>query len=286
MVVHQTERRDFEFLPATTLYLPLMFRMPNRLVRSEMAMGMSHRTLTHEKMRVRSTHTLYRLVTLAIMISASSPYNAVGNAPDTKTPVLVQPLTSTSVSLRQGWNLVASPLIPGDPVPAVVFASIAGRFDLVYGYDACDTADPWKEYDPKASPITNDLSTVSVARGLWIKATADATWIITGTAPTQVNIALCAGQNLIGYPSAGATALPNALAGIGGKYSMVHTYDSIDTADPWKIFDPQAPAFVNDLTALGPAKGYWIEMKESATLTVGAAASAARKVNAPYLTAP
>ena len=29
-------------------------------------------------------------------------------------------------------------------------------------------------------------------------------------------------------------------------------------------------------------KGYWIEMKESATLTVGAAASAARRVNAPY----
>ncbi len=231
---------------------------------------------------MRSTNTLFRLVALAILITASSPHNAMGHAPDTETPVLVQPMTSTSVSLRQGWNLVASPLIPSDPAPAAVFASIAGRYDLVYGYDACDTADPWKEYDPKAPPITNDLSAVSVARGLWIKATADASWIITGTAPTQVNIALCAGQNLIGYPSVGATALPDALAGIAGKYSKVSTFDSADASDPWKIFDPQAPAFVNDLTGLGPTKGYWIEMKEPATLTVGAAASAARRVNAPY----
>ena len=181
---------------------------------------------------MRSTNTLFRLVALAILITASSPHNAVGLAPDTETPVLVQPMTSTSVSLRQGWNLVASPLIPSDPAPAAVFASIAGRFDVVYAYDACDAADPWKEYDPKASPITNDLPTISVARGLWIKATADASWIITGTAPTQVNIALCAGQNLIGYPSAGATALPDALAGIAGKYSKVYTYDSADTCGP------------------------------------------------------
>ncbi len=245
-------------------------------------MGVNHRALNQNMMPVRRTNTLFQLVALAIMIAASSPHNAVGNAPDTESPALVQPMSSISVSLRQGWNLVASPLIPSEPAPAVVFTSIAGRYDLVYGHDACDTIDPWKQYDPMAPPLANDLTSISVARGLWIKATAGATWIITGTAPTQLNIPLCAGQNLIGYPSTGTRALPAALAGIAGKYNNIHAFDSADTSDPWKLFDPQAPAFVNDLAALVPAKGYWIEMKESATLTVIAAASAAQRVNAPY----
>jgi hypothetical protein len=223
-----------------------------------------------------------RLVVLVLVVAAFPLYSAVGRASDIRSPNLAQLATSVSVALRQGWNLVASPVIPNDPAPASVFASIAGRYDLVYAYDACDALDPWKEYDPKAPPNASDLSTISVTRGLWIKATADATWIITGTALTQVNIPLCAGQNLIGYPSIGATALPDALAGIAGKYNRVYAFDSADTADPWKLFDPQAPAFVNDLTALSPTKGYWIEMKESSTLMVGAPASTTRRVNAPY----
>ena len=177
---------------------------------------------------------------------------------------------------------MASPVTPSDPAAGSVFASIAGRFDVVYAYDACDTADPWKKYDPKAPPIASDLTTISAARGLWIKATADTTWIVTGTAPVQVDISLCAGQNLISYPSVGAAALPDALAGIAGKYSKVYAFDSADASDPWKIFDPQAPAFVNDLTALGPTRGYWIDMKTPATLTVGSPAGASRRVNAPY----
>ena len=37
----------------------------------------------------------------------------------------------------------------------------------------------------------------------------------------------------------------------------------------------------NDLTSLGPAKGYWLEMKTPATLTVGVPPVAVRRVNAP-----
>jgi hypothetical protein len=74
--------------------------------------------------------------------------------------------------------------------------------------------------------------------------------------------------NLIGYPSAAAVALPDALAGIAGKYDLVYAYDAADTADQWKKFVPNAPPFVNDLTALGPGKGYWIRMTEAATLVV------------------
>jgi hypothetical protein len=224
----------------------------------------------------------FRFILLVTTLSVCAPLNALGWSSDAALPASVPVAVAASIPLRQGWNLVASPVIPGDPAAASVFASIAGLLDLVYAYDACDTADPWKKYDPKAPPITNDLSTINVASGLWIKASADTTWLVTGTTPDLVNIPLCAGQNLIGYPSAGAAALPSALAGIAGKYNRVHAFDSADAADPWKLFDPLAPTFVSDLTALRPTKGYWIEMKESATLTVGVAAGAARRVNAPY----
>ena len=124
-------------------------------------------------------------------------------------------------------------MIPSNPTPASVFASVAGRYDLIFWYDACDTNDPWKKYDPNAPPIANDLTAISTAQGLWIKANADATWIVTGTASSQVTIPLCAGQNLISFPSIGATPLPEALSSIAGKFGKVYAYDSTDVSAPW-----------------------------------------------------
>jgi len=235
-----------------------------------------------DRIIMRWARISFIFVLLATTLSVCAPINALGQSSSAALPVSMPPAVAASIPLRQGWNLVASPVTPSDPAAASVFASIAGLFDLAYAYDACDTADPWKKYDPKAPPITNDLSTVTVASGLWIKASADTTWIVTGTTPALVNILLCAGQNLIGYPSGGAADLPDALAGIAGKYNTVYAFDSADTSDPWKLFDPKAPVFVNDLTALSPKKGYWIEMKVPSALTVGAPTGTTRRVNAPY----
>lgn len=224
----------------------------------------------------------FAFVLLAATLLVYAPSNALEQNADASSPGSMPLAVAASIPLRQGWNLVASPVIPGDPAPASVFASIAGAFDIAYAYDACDATDPWKKYDPKAPPIASDLTAISAMRGLWIKASAEMTWVVTGTAPALVNIPLCAGQNLISYPSVSAMGLPDALAGIAGKYGKVYAFDSADTSDPWKIFDPQAPVFVNDLTSLGPNKGYWIEMRTSATLTVGGPAGTSRRVNAPF----
>jgi len=217
-----------------------------------------------------------------ILASISFPIPATAQPAMTGSLSPMQPTVSAAVVLHQGWNLVASPVIPSDPAPASVFASIAGHYDLVFGYDACNTNDPWKKYDPGAAPNTNDLAAISMTQGLWIKANANTTWVVTGTAPSSVTIPLCAGPNLISYPSIGVSALPEALAGIASQFDNVLAYDSSDTSDPWKIFNPQAPAFVSDLASLGPTKGYWLQMKSSASLTIGAPAGAVQRVNAPY----
>jgi hypothetical protein len=231
---------------------------------------------------MRWTKISFTFILLLTTLLAGAPINAVGQSSGVALPVSTQLAVAASIPLRQGWNLVASPVIPNDPAAASVFASIAGLFDVAYAYDACDAADPWKKYDPKAPPIANDLTTVSAARGIWIKASTDTTWIVSGTTPARVDIPLCAGQNLISYPSVGTTALPDALASIADRYSKVYSFDSADALGLWKVFDPQAPTSVNDLTALGPTRGYWIEMKTPATLTVGSPAGASRRVNAPY----
>ncbi len=69
---------------------------------------------------------------------------------------------------------------------------------------------------------------------------------------------------------AGITKLRDlsALAGIAGKYTVMYTYKAADTADPWKLFAPSAPAYVNDLTSLEAGRGYWIYVTTATNLDV------------------
>jgi len=177
-------------------------------------------------------------------------------------------LVQASIPLYQGWNLVALPLVLPDPSPSAIFAPIASRYNAIFAYNACDSADPWKRFDPNAPSFVNDLTGIGTGQGLWIQANADTTVTITGTVPGNTRIPLCAGANLIGYPSVAPVPLPEALASITGKYQRVHAYDPADGVDPWKAFDPSAPPFVNDLSSLGPRKGYWVQMTEPAILTL------------------
>jgi hypothetical protein len=191
-----------------------------------------------------------------------------GNVESPSTGVTVTVRTRYSIPLQPGWNLIALPLAPSDPAPAAVLASIADGYDLVYTYEACDDAsDPWNRYDPAAPPQVNDLTAMDVRHGYWLRATQAVTLTVRGAPPVSTAISLCTGWNLVGYPSTTAIALPAALAGIAGKYDLVYAYVAGDP-DPWKRFDPLAPPQVNDLTAMGPARGYWIRATAPAVLNV------------------
>ena len=135
-------------------------------------------------------------------------------------------LAQASIPLYQGWNLVALPLVPSRSITEPRSSlPISGKYNAVLAHNACDSADPWKEYDPSASPSVNDLTAIGIGQGLWIEATANTTVTITGTVPASASIQLCPGANLIGYPSATPVPLPDALASIAGKYQRVYAYD-------------------------------------------------------------
>ena len=179
-----------------------------------------------------------------------------------ETRTLTQPLGA-------GWNLISMPYTPADDTVAAVFSSIAGQYDLMEAYDGCQPADPWRIYDPAAPAFVNTLTQINTSQGLWVHTTAAPTLALTGKPLTaDVTLSLCAGWNLIGYPSASARDVTTVLASISGKFDLVEGYDGATPDNPWLIYDPAAPAFVNTLTQFQPGEGYWIHMTQVASLTI------------------
>lgn len=96
---------------------------------------------------------------------ASAPYQGPG---------IYALLSSLTSVLDPGWNLYGYPAQLAQP-PSEAFASIAGQYNQVVGYDPRDTTDPWKVYSPDVPGWVNDLSCLHFSRGYWIFSTNPAT---------------------------------------------------------------------------------------------------------------
>jgi hypothetical protein len=176
--------------------------------------------------------------------------------------------TAMTIALKTGWNLISLPNLLGDTLVTDLLSSISGQYERVYTYRGCDTADPWKIYDPTLPPYANDLQYVDNTTGIWIKVKQDTELNISGTFPSTTNIPLCIGQNMISYTGNQAKSIADALSSISGKYGKIYGYQADDTSDPWKIYDPSVPPYVNDLTTIEPGFGYWINVDQNCTLVV------------------
>ena len=176
------------------------------------------------------------------------------------------PASGTTLNLYTGWNLISLPLIPEDTSITSLLSPINGNYSIVWAYNASDTADHWKKYDPGA-PFGNDLTTMEPGKGYWIMMTSNDTLFVTGDVPGSTDIILKAGWNLIGYNSLVGQPIENALASVSSNYSIVWAYNASDTADHWKKYDPGAP-FGNDLANLESGSGYWIMMTSDDILEI------------------
>jgi len=174
------------------------------------------------------------------------------------------PTSGTNLNLYNGWNLISIPLMPEDTSITSLLSSINGNYSIVWAYNASDTIDHWKKYDPVA-PFGNDLTSVVPGEGYWIMMTNNDTLPITGTAPESID--LKNGWNLIGYNSLVSQPITDALFSIDGNYSIVWAYNASDSTDHWKKYDPGAP-FGNDLSMMEPGKGFWIMMTSEDILEI------------------
>lgn len=168
--------------------------------------------------------------------------------------------------LRAGWNLISIPLSIGlVPLTEYIFPSNLNKIEKILTYKASDTNDPWKVYDPSAPSYVNDLVELNETLGLWIKAKEDMNLILYGKFIPNSNLSLSVGWNLIQYPGIQKKPVTEALSSISGKYEKILYYQASDLQDPWKVYDPAAPSYVNDLKELEPGGGYWIKVKENCT---------------------
>jgi hypothetical protein len=171
-------------------------------------------------------------------------------------------------NLRTGWNLISAPALMSSSAIIDFLSPLSGLYEKVYAYVSSDSADPWKMFDPVAPSYMNDLQSINSGMGIWIKMRQNAEFLLPGMFPSSSTIPLSTGWNLISYKGSRSRPVTEALSSISGKYEKVYAYVSSDSADPWKMFDPAAPSYMNDLNVMVPGLGYWIKVKENCSLVV------------------
>ncbi len=218
---------------------------------------------------------------LMIALFAASPTSAQSGPPspgalregerervsDSELALLAEKVANEEIPLLPGFNLISLPEEPADTDPAVVFAALDGQLEKVEAYDACDTADPEKVYDP-ADPAGSDLNAVDHRMGLWVAPTVATVLPSDGTLPASTTIDLCVGWNLIGFPAGEPRHPYTALSSIAGKWERIFGFDKFDEEDPWEVFDPVVPDWANDLRVMQPGRGYWLLVTEATTLEI------------------
>jgi hypothetical protein len=185
-------------------------------------------------------------------------------------------LATCSIPLVVGWNLVSCNIHPASTDPADVLADIVDKYDLVYAWDATGSQSSngnWLKYAPADPPFANSLTDLNEKMGFWINATEEVTLHISGSAPATTAVSLwdnVGGWNLVGYPSVASRSLPEALSdhGVGDTFTLIYAYHANDTMDHWKLFDPGAGPYANDLTTMTPGWGYWVDVSADSTWTV------------------
>ncbi len=180
-------------------------------------------------------------------------------------------LNSFALDLLPGWNLVSFPLHPASTNPADVLSSIISRVDTVFAWnpDAVYPDSQWLMFAP-GQGFGNTLSTLDEKMGFWVHVTpgATVTLSVSGSIPTSTSIPLSAnggGWNLVGFPAAGPKTVAAAAP---SSTSMIFAYDAGDLADPWKMYDKNAPSWVNDLSSLAPGWGFWVQATTTGTWSV------------------
>ena len=166
---------------------------------------------------------------------------------------------NAQIPLKPGWNLLSLPLIPPNPAPGQVMATVAGQYSSVWAFDACGTGS-YKSFDPQVPAFANTLTTISPEKGLWVLATTTSTLSLNGTAAGALSVQLCTDWNLVSWPRLAPMSPAGAFAGI--STCLVDVY-GISPTGGWLTYSPAVPSFANTLTTLQPGKGYWVRVSQS-----------------------
>ncbi|HRI11534.1 MAG TPA: PKD domain-containing protein [Verrucomicrobiota bacterium] len=181
-----------------------------------------------------------------------------------------QSIETQTNRLDSGWNLIAFQVVPSDPAPASVFASLGSDFVAAWSYDAGNQK--WTFYGNEAAPA-NDverLGNIESGRAYWIYKNGPPTnWVVIGTIPSQTpGVLLNPGWNLVGVPT-GRAALSETInmlsvfAASGLDYDMILKWEQ----GLYRKFTP-ADTDVDDFTLFDANKGHWVRVKSAGSFNL------------------
>ncbi len=116
-------------------------------------------------------------------------------------------------------------------------------------------------YDPGIPSFLNTLSALNVKDGYWVQMSEAVTLDVEGTVPSGASISVKSGWNLVGYPRSTGKAPSDELTSLGSTVVQIKNLQS--------SYDPSIPSFLNTLTTMVPGSGYWLQVTEAGTWTVG-----------------
>ena len=159
-------------------------------------------------------------------------------------------------AVSAGMNYLSVPFIQADESIGVVLQTVGVRG--AWTYDRCAPGGAWYSWSSQRPAGHNSLQTVSHRVGLIVDATAAGAFAVAGIVPSSTTFNLCAGWNLVGYPSfrAGYTVL--SLKTDAGVLSVLG-------------FSPTAPGYtvaLADSAVLQTGATYWVKVNTSSTWIV------------------
>ncbi|RZN39012.1 MAG: hypothetical protein EFT35_04140 [Methanophagales archaeon ANME-1-THS] len=167
----------------------------------------------------------------------------------------IAPPETFTKDLVTGWNLISLPLTNATNMTvANIMSSVSGSYEYYNRYNAVT----------KSWVSMSSSDTMSNGIGYFINMTSAGTWKYTGSAYTSMNVNLSQGLNMVGWLNCSKN-VTDALSSLDGKYNYVARFNA--TSKKFEVYNPHAPTVFNDFTTMDRGEGYFISMKEAATLT-------------------
>jgi hypothetical protein len=153
---------------------------------------------------------------------------------------------------ENGWNLISLPLIQINTSRESVLRAVDGNYVSMQGYHAGKSR-PWLHWHRGKPHYFNDPMDINHMQGYYIDMQIPDYLVVAGKVPSNIQISLKTGWNLVDYPYLINKTVSDALSSITGKYNAVMYYDTVK--------DREAKLGLNDY--MKPGLGYWIHATEN-----------------------
>ncbi|MCD1294889.1 hypothetical protein CUJ83_07745 [Methanocella sp. CWC-04] len=173
-------------------------------------------------------------------------------------------ITTYTLNLKQGWNLVSIPVILDNKSIYSVFpGDTMNNISMVWEYDSSETdpANRWSYFTTKTDVYEQgSLTSIDERLGYWVKCYYAMDLTLQGVLPEEDTVILNTGWNLVGNP----TLTDRNVHDVYGSAKMVWEYDSLepDANNRWSYFTTKTDVYEQgSLTTLRAGYGYWVKIE-------------------------